>query len=163
VAGREKRTRRRRSREGRPAPEPSPPAQSAAKSKDDLARERLEPLAEGERPLAVSIAAVMAALIALANLIGVAVAGSNAAGAVPFAALMTVAAVGMWRARYWAVLGFQVILAITVVYVMLFLIIRAGEPLEIAISVVALGICATLFWFLVRALARIQMPERRTS
>jgi hypothetical protein len=143
-----------------PAPAPAP---APRPSKDDLAREQLEPLREGERPRAVTVAAVVAALIAVANLIGIAVAGSEAGGALPFAALMTIAAVGMWRTRYWAVLGFQAILALTTIYALLFLLISAGSALEVLLALVAVGVTGTLFWFLVKALARIQMPQRRTG
>ena len=77
-----------------------------------------------------------------------------------FAALMTVAAVGMWRARYWAVLGFQVILALTAIFSLLFLVVEATHVLDILVAVVALALSGTMFWFLVKALARIQMPYR---
>jgi len=161
VAGRQrgKRERKRRSRRT-PAPAVAS-VEAPRKSRDDLARERLVPLEEGERPLAVTIAAVIAGLIALANLIGVAVGGSEAAGAIPFAGLMTVAAIGMWRGRYWAVLGFQVILALTAIFSLLFLLVAAEHAVDILVAVVALAFSGTLFWFLVKALARIQMPERR--
>jgi hypothetical protein len=118
------------------------------------------PLEEGERPRAVTIAAVIAALIALANVIGVLIGGSEAAGAIPFAALMTVAAVGMWRGRYWAVLGFQVILGLTAIFSLLFLLVAAQHVVDILVAVAALGFSGTMFWFLIKALARIQMPER---
>jgi hypothetical protein len=161
VAGRQrgKRERKRRSRRT-PAPAVAS-VEPPRKSRDDLARERLVPLEEGERPLAVTIAAVIAGLIALANVIGAAVGGSEAAGAIPFAGLMTVAAIGMWRGRYWAVLGFQVILALTAIFSLLFLLVAAEHAVDILVAGVALAFSGTLFWFLVKALARIQMPERR--
>ena len=133
----------------------------ARKSRDDLARERLVPLEPGERPLAVTVAALIAAVIAVANVIGALVGGSEAAGALPFAGLMTIAAVGMWRSRYWAVLGFQVILALTAVSSLLFLLVAAEHALDILVALVALAVSGTMFWFLVKALARIQMPDRR--
>jgi hypothetical protein len=136
------------------------PVEAPRKSRDDLARERLVPLGEGERPRAVTVAAVIAAAIALANVIGALVGGSKAAGAIPFAGLMLVAAGGMWRARYWAVLGFQVILALTAIFSLLFLLVAAEHVVDILIAIVALGFSGTMFWFLVKALARIQMPER---
>jgi hypothetical protein len=137
------------------------PAEPARKSKDDLARERLVPLEEGERPRAVTIAAVLAGLIAVANVIGAIVGGSRAAGALPFAVLMAVAAGGMWRSRYWAVLGFQVILALTAIFSLLFLLVAGEHVLDILVAIAALTLSGTMFWFLVKALARIQMPERR--
>lgn len=186
MAGREKRKRRRKQRisgnqrmgggpdeplaraEGKPD-EPLAPAEGKPrpKSKDDLARERLVPLHEGERPLAVTIAAIVAALLALANLIlfvagaEVGDAEANGGGAILFAVLMLVAAVGMWYARYWAVLGFQAILALSIVSLLLFLFIGAGNVLSALVAAVVVAGAGTLFWFLVKALARIQMPERR--
>jgi hypothetical protein len=161
VPGRERAKRERKRRRTHARPE-APSAASAPKpTKDDIAREALVPLEEGERPRVVTIAAVLAGLIALANLIGAAVGGSQAAGALPFAVLMAVAAVGMWRGRYWAVLGFQVILLLTVLSSLVFLFVAAEDPLDILIALVAFGLAGTMFWFMIKALARIQMPDRR--
>jgi hypothetical protein len=87
---------------------------------------------------------------------------SDVAGAAPLAVLLAVAAVGMWRIRYWAVLGFQVLLALTLVNAILFLILRADAALDVMIGLLIVAVAGTLFWFLIRALARIQMPQRRT-
>ena len=87
-----------------------------AEERNQAAREALEPLAEGERPLVVTIGAVVAGLIALSIVVGY-LAGVKVNGEKPKLAqvlapalLMGVMAWGMWRARYWAVLGFQLIL-----------------------------------------------------
>ena len=83
-------------------------------------REALHPLAPGERPLAVTIGALIAALIGAGNLIawlaGAKVAGKHpaAGGIILFSLIMLVCAGGMWRLRYWAVLGFEALLAIIV-------------------------------------------------
>jgi hypothetical protein len=158
-----RRKRRRRRSPTRPAPAP---ARAPQKSKDEIAREQLEPLHEGERPLAVTIAAIVAALIALSNLIGW-VAGievnneSFSAGEVlPPVIVMLVAAVGMWYSRYWAVLGFEAILAILIVIIAIALT-TASNVLAVVVSVAIIGAAGTLFWFLVKSLARIQMPDRR--
>jgi hypothetical protein len=169
VAGREKAKRRRKRRLAKPDP-PHPEAVATAPtpkpSKDDLARERLEPLEEGERPLAVTIAAVVAVLIALSNVIG-RVAGIEINGdPVPVSAIalqggvMLVAAVGMWYRRYWAVLGFQTLLALFIVIVSLALL-TAESILAAVLAAALVAAAGTLFWFLVKALARLQMPERR--
>ena len=65
----------------------------------------------------------------------------------------------MWHARYWAVLGMQTLLGITVLLASLGLIsaVNLWAALLLALIIVAAG---TLFWFLVKAMARIQMPER---
>ena len=114
------------------------------------ARAELEPLTEGERPTAVTVGAAISALIAViftASAVVAAVTSVEVSGEEPnpvplgaFAVMLWMMALGMWRARYWAVLGFQMML------VLLILATAAG-----------LG---TLFYFLIRAMARIQMPER---
>ena len=128
-------------------------------------RQSLEPLAPGERPGAVTVAAVVAAFLAVANLVLWAAGAEvddrrpSAGGTVLFAALMLVAAWGMWRAKYWAVLGFQALLAITIIIAFLSLAVASNAIAFIGcIAVVVLG--GWLFWKLVRALARLQMPER---
>jgi hypothetical protein len=161
MPGRERAKRERKRRTRRPPAEAPVPAAAPRRSKDDVARERLVPLEEGERPRAVTIAAILASLIAVANVIGAVVGGSEAAGALPFAVLMAVAAAGMWRSRYWAVLGFQVILALTAIFSLLFLLVAGENVIDILVALAALALSGTMFWFLVKALARIQMPDRR--
>lgn len=134
-------------------PEPGP-------SKDEIAREQLVPLREGERPLAVTIAAVVAGVLVVVYVVAFLVSDANVAAGLPFVIALAVAAVGMWRSRYWAVLGFQVILALTLVNGLLFLLIKASGW-GILAGLVLIGVVGSLFWFLVKALARIQMPERR--
>ena len=65
----------------------------------------------------------------------------------------------MWRARYWAVLGFQALLAITIVLGCLALLTAVNVAAVVA-RVAIIGLAGTLFWFLVKALARLQMPTR---
>jgi hypothetical protein len=164
VAGRENARRRRKRRLAHPAPAPSEPVTAAPgekPSKDDIARARLEPLAEDERPLAVTIAALFAAALVVAYLVAFVVSDASVAAGAPFVVVLGVAAVGMWRGRYWAVLGFQVILAITLINGLLFLVIRADTPLRVIGGLLVTGIAGALFWSLVKALARLQMPERR--
>ena len=139
-------------------------ARGRSEQRNAEARATLVPLAPGERPAAVTVAALVAAALALANLIaflaGAKVHGQSAGtGAVAFSALMLTAAVGMWRARYWAVLGFEALLAL-IVLVFSLLLLRAAnlEAAVLALAVVGLG--GWLFWKLVRAMARIQMPRR---
>ena len=136
-----------------------------AAEKDALARAQLEPLAEGERPTAVTIAAIVALTLALANAAffaaGVEIDGNDPqAGTLLFCVVMLTAAWGMWRARYWAVLGMQALLAVAVILFAMLLLV-ASNVLAVVISVLVIAGAGTLFWFLVKALARIQMPERR--
>jgi hypothetical protein len=76
--------------------------------------------------------------------------------------LMGVMAWGMWKARYWAVLGFQAMLALVLVGSSLALV-QTTDWLRAAFLVAVIAGAGTLFFFMVKALARIQMPERRPS
>lgn len=145
-------------------------ATSRTEAKNAAAREKLAPLAEGERPRAVTIGAIVAAAIAVANL-GAWVAGVEVRGEQPSIAwvvvlgtLLLVTAWGMWRARYWAVLAMQALLGLTLVTVSLSVLfqVAGGELLPALLSTVLVLVPAgALFWFLIRAMARIQMPSRR--
>jgi hypothetical protein len=70
---------------------------------------------------------------------------------------MLVCAVGMWQLRYWAVLGFQAILAFVILYFAL-LLTRASNVLAVVAAVVVVGGGGYLFYKLVRVLSRLQMP-----
>ena len=69
------------------------------------------------------------------------------------------AAVGMWQKRYWAVLGFQALLGLSVVTGSLSLLVASNLEAVVR-SVVVIAAAGTLFWFLIRAMARLQMPSR---
>jgi hypothetical protein len=136
-----------------------------SEERDAAARARLQPLAAGERPGAVTVAAVVAATLALGNLVaylaGLKIDGERPAGGALVASeiLLTVMAAGMWRARYWAVLGFQFLLGLLLVSLALLLVVASN--LLAVVVVLAIGAPAgLLFWKLVRAMARLQMPER---
>ena len=66
--------------------------------------------------------------------------------------------IGMLRSRYWAVLGFQAIMAIIMIGAFITLI-AATSVFQAISTFVVLTIAGTLFWFTVKALARIQMPS----
>lgn len=141
------------------------PTPSRRELRDQEAREALEPLEEGERPRVVTIGAVLSALIALIT-IGAWIAGAEVEGERPTALqvfapaiLFGVMAYGMWRRRYWAVLGFQAIMAIIMVGAFITLI-SAATIAQALTAGLSLAVAGTLFWFTVKALARIQMPSR---
>jgi hypothetical protein len=77
-----------------------------------------------------------------------------------FAGVMVVAAVGMWRMKYWAVLGWQVLLALTFFGAMLSLL-RAANLAGVLLSIVVMAFTGPLFWLMIRQMARIQMPRRK--
>jgi hypothetical protein len=135
-------------------------------SKDDIAREALVPLRQGERPLAVTISALIAFALGISTLVlfaaGVGGDNTRSPATIVYAALMLFMGIGMWRARYWAVLGFQALLALLILVWSLFLV-RAESVLAALVALTVIALAGTLFWFLVKALARIQMPERRPT
>jgi hypothetical protein len=136
------------------------------RERDDAARAALQPLAPGERPRAVTLAALLAALLGLSNLVLLAAgyevngSGQSAAGVLIFAALMAAAAIGMWQCRYWAVLGFQALLGIAVIFSALSLMV-ASNLTAVLLCIGIIAVASPLFWFLIRAMARIQLPARR--
>ena len=147
-----------------------PGAQAASKKRlssaerDEIVRAELKPLTAGERPLPVKIAAILAASLALANVAfyfaGVEVRGQKPAllGVLIFAGLMLVAAWGMWTLRYWALLGFQALLAMTLVIAGLSLMV-AGNLLAVILCVAILLAGGWLFWKLIRVLGRVKVPS----
>lgn len=130
------------------------------------ARERLQPLAPGERPWPLQLAAAVAALAALVNLVayaaGTKINGSRIATSelVPFVVIMLILAAGMWRRSGAAVLLFMALLAIIVVLFSLFLI-EASNLLGVIVPLLFIGGGGFLFWKLVRVLGRIQAPQSR--
>jgi hypothetical protein len=134
------------------------------------ARDALEPLTEGERPTVVSVGAVISAFGAAAFVVSTVLAAGGTVtvnGAEPspvqtgaIAVLFAAMAWGMWRCRYWAVLGFQALLALTMLAAVLGLIL-VSTVLQAVGNLVVLVISGALFYFMIKAMARIQMPERR--
>jgi hypothetical protein len=136
-----------------------------AREKDDAARAALVPLKPGERPWPIALSAVLALLFAIANVIlvlsGWEVDGDRpVASGLVFAGVMAAAAIGMWRLKYWAVLGWEVLLGVTFIGAMLSLL-RASNLAGALIAVVVMLLTGPLFWLLIRQMARIQMPKRK--
>jgi hypothetical protein len=130
------------------------------RERDEAIRATLEPLEPGERPGAVTAGAIVAAVLGLLLVVRVAVDDdADVRGLLLFAAVMFVAAAGMWKAQYWAVLGFEFFLGLTLVFAAVSLMF-AGNVQGVVYSLLILAGAGTLFWKLVRAMARIQMPRR---
>jgi hypothetical protein len=139
-----------------------------AEERNAEARAKLEPLAAGERPTAVTIGAIVSAVLAtvftasavIAATGSIDVAGNdpNPFGIALFAVALWMMAWGMWRARYWAVLGFQVLLLIVLVLTTLGLVAVTTVP-QLLASLLLLAGSGSLFYFMIRAMARIQMPR----
>jgi hypothetical protein len=152
-------------------------AQMAARTeaRNQAARDALEPLDEGERPTVVTVGAVVSTLIAVSAIVGYAAGvevtqvgsdgieqGEDQAPLLSIVAvvgLMGTMAYGMWRAKYWAVLGFQALLVIVLIAASLGLIQATDWPQAVGTTLLIAG-AGVLFYFMVKAMARIQMPER---
>src|SRR3979409_710526 len=134
---------------------PRPPTRSELK--DAEARARLVPRREGERPTAVTIAALIALGLVVAN-VALALGGykiqghkSSIPGALVFTVLLLAMAWGLWRARYWAVLGMEALLGITMMLFALALPF-ASNVRAVVVSLAVLIPSALLFWFIIRAM-----------
>lgn len=137
---------------------------SRTRAKDDAARAALEPLEPGERPGPVTVGAVLALLLGAGNLIayfaGLEIQNERPAafGVLLYSGLMLLTSYGCFRARYWGVLGIQTVLGLLIVIFGL-LMTRAESLLALGISIAVVGLSGTLFWKLVKSMARIQMPR----
>ncbi|MGI8595465.1 MAG: hypothetical protein ACR2ML_14080 [Solirubrobacteraceae bacterium] len=133
------------------------------RAKDAAVRAQLEPLAEEERPGAVTVGAIVAALLVPLN-VGASFLTDDPSAQLPLAVaqsvVLLVAAWGMWHAKYWAVLGFEALLAIQMISFSLALLVVENALYAVGL-VVLIGCLGFLFYKLIRAMARIQMPERR--
>jgi hypothetical protein len=130
-------------------------------------RAQLAPLAPGERPGAVTAGAIVAVALAVLVLVGY-LSGARLggegtlAGALVLAGILLAAGWGMWNVRYWAVLGFEALLAFQVLVAALSLLVASNVwAAVVCLAVIFFG--GWLFWKLIRAMARIQMPERRPA
>jgi hypothetical protein len=135
--------------------------------RNEEARSKLEPLEEGERPGAVTAGAIVSAVLAIIFTVsaGLAIAGVDAGGRdikplpiITFGIVLWAMTIGMWRARYWAVLGFQTVLLL-VMLASAFGLVVVGSVLQAVGTTLLLAGSGTLFYFMIRAMARIQMPS----
>ncbi len=143
--------------EGRP--------RSRAQLRDEHARAALTPLAEGERPAALLVAVAVAALLAIGVAAGALTVhdlrrhGGSVPGGVFLTVVLAALAVGMYRRRYWAVLGFEALLAFQILVTSLALVI-ATTILAAAACLLSIGLGGWLFWKLVRVMGRLQAGEQ---
>jgi hypothetical protein len=131
------------------------------------ARAKLEPLEHGERPTAVTAGAIVCSLLAIIFTVSaiLAIAGVDAGGRdirplpiIVFGLVLWAMTIGMWRARYWAVLGFQTVLLLVMLASAFGLVVVSSVLQAVGTTVLLLG-SALLFYFMIRAMARIQMPR----
>jgi hypothetical protein len=125
----------------------------------------LEPLAEGERPVPLLVAVLVAGVLAAGILVSVASVhdlhrhGGSVPGGLFLAIVLGALAWGMYRLRYWAVLGFEGLLAFQVIVTSLALVV-ASTVLAAALCAISIGLGGWLFWKLVRVMGRIQAGQR---
>lgn len=105
------------------------------------------------------MAVVAAALNLAAHLPPLELAAPIGAGDVALSILLVATGVGQWHRRYWAVLGMETFLGIIIVWNSLGALFSLSWRGLVVFVVVVLP-AGTLFWFLVKAMARIQMPTR---
>ena len=155
-----------------PTPEAKPQAPSArermergyarAEARIETLRAGLVPLAPGERPTPLWIAIGVAALLGLSNLVvlatGYEVEDASTGGVVLLSGLLLLAAFGMFRQQAWATLGFLVLLAITIIFASLSLMV-ASNLVAVAVTVPIILLGGWLFWKLIRVLGRMQVPR----
>jgi hypothetical protein len=142
------------------------PHRSRSEARNEALRASLTPLAPGERPWPLLVAVVIAVLIGVGNIVQaivgthLKVGGTRAGlgGAVVFGLVMLVCAGGMWQLRYWAVLGFEALLAIIVI-AFSFVLLTAGDVVRAVIAVAVIVAGGYLFIKLVRVLGRLQLPS----
>jgi hypothetical protein len=129
-------------------------------------RAALTPLGADERPAALVAAIAVCTLLALGVVVGAASVhdlarhGGSLPGAVFLALVLGLLAQGMYRQRYWAVLGFEGLLAFQILVTSLALVV-ASTIVAAALCALGIGLAGWLFWKLVRVMGRIQAQDDR--
>jgi hypothetical protein len=111
--------------------------------------------------VAAIVSTALGLLVLVAYLLDTEVAGERGTvqGLVILEALLLGMGYGLWRARYWAVLGFQALLVFQLIIAALSLM-RASNWWAVLLTGSILIFGGWLFWKLIRSMARLQMPER---
>jgi hypothetical protein len=145
---------------------PTPP-RGRSEARNEAVRATLTPYAPGERPWPIVVSSVLAVGFGAFNLVSfllgtkLRVGGQKpgTAGVLLFALVMFVCAGGMWRMRYWAVLGFEFLLVL-VLLTFAVLLIKVSNVVGLVVCLAALTVGGILFYKLVRAMGRMQVPVR---
>jgi hypothetical protein len=139
----------------------------ARQQRELQARASLQPLGPHERPMALRVAVAVAVAVALGVCVSVATVhdlsrhGGSLPGGIFLAGVLLLAAWGMYERRYWAVLGFEALLAFQIIVTSLALIV-AETLLAAGLCVLSIGLAGWLFWKLVRVMGRIQASDPRS-
>lgn len=128
----------------------------------------LEPLGDAERPPALLVAIAVAVVLALGVIVGALTVhglrhhGGSLAGGMFLGCVLALLGQGMYRRRYWAVLGFEALLAFQIIVTSLALVV-ASTLLAAGVCLVSIVLAGWLFWKLVRVMGRIQAGEHRVA
>jgi hypothetical protein len=142
-------------------PDDSHPREPEASGRVEQTRAALRPLGQNERPRALLVAVAVSALLAVGVVVGALTVhnlsshGGSLAGGVFLAAILALLAQGMYRRRYWAVLGFEALLAFQVIVTSLALVV-ASTLAAAGGCLLAIVLGGWLFWKLIRVMGRIQ-------
>lgn len=142
------------------------PKRASAEERNAAIRSQLRPFAPGERPAAAALAAILLAAIALTNLLMLVIGYQPREalqetdvqiGVAAFGIGGTILAFFVWRLKAWALLIMQSLLAISslALFASLLYVDRVSTGVVIIFGLAVFG---TLFWKLVRVLARAQAP-----
>lgn len=141
---------------------PAPQRRPTSEERNAAVRATLEPLTAGERPWPTLVSALVALALVVANVVlligNIKVRGTKPSGEIVYVIVMAMCVYGLLRLRYWAVLGFMVLLLLTIIEFSL-LLIRASNLAGVALAIVIVVGGGYLFYKLVRVLSRIQLPR----
>jgi hypothetical protein len=139
----------------------SSPASNAPSRRPDA---RIAPLDAHERPPALLVASLAAALLAVGVAIGTFTLsavhrhGASVPGGVLLTVLLLAFALGMLKRRYWAVLGFEALLVVQMLAAALGIVFASSWYAALGwLAAMLLG--GVLFWKLIRVMARIQARQ----
>jgi hypothetical protein len=144
----------------------SSPGRPDRAQREEVLRAELQPLREDERPPALLVAIAVCVLLALAVIAGAATVhnlsrhGGSLPGGAFLAIVLLLLALGMYRRRYWSVLGFEALLAFQIIVTSLALVV-ASTIVAAAICALSVGLGGWLFWKLIRVMGRIQAGEHQ--
>ena len=143
------------------------PRRASAEERNAAVRSELRPFAPGERPAVAAIAAILLAAVGLTNLLMLAIGyeprqelrtDTGVAGQIAFGIAIVGLSFFIWRLKAWALLLLQALLGVTALACFVGLII-AQTGRGAALTLVIMLVCGTLFYKLVRVLARAQTPH----